>query len=108
VSCGFAVYLCICGFSSRLADLVDTCAFRLVCLQKEEAINLVHHAVLAGIFNDLGSGSNVDLCVITKDGAEMKRTFDEANPRKVRSARDYQFPRGSTSMCARLSHVDLL
>eukprot|EP00007_Cunea_sp_BSH-02190019_P004385 CAMPEP_0174237516 /NCGR_PEP_ID=MMETSP0417-20130205/8413_1 /TAXON_ID=242541 /ORGANISM="Mayorella sp, Strain BSH-02190019" /LENGTH=284 /DNA_ID=CAMNT_0015316279 /DNA_START=49 /DNA_END=899 /DNA_ORIENTATION=- len=67
-------------------------------MTKEEAMNLVHHAILAGIFNDLGSGSNVDLCVITKDGAEMKRTFDEANPRKVRSARDYQFPRGSTTV----------
>ena len=34
--------------------------------QREQAINLVHHAIKAGIFNDLGSGSNVDVCVITK------------------------------------------
>ena len=30
----------------------------------------------AGVYNDLGSGSNVDLCIITKDGAEMKRNYD--------------------------------
>lgn len=27
----------------------------------------------AGIYNDLGSGSNVDLCVITKERVELKR-----------------------------------
>jgi 20S proteasome subunit beta 2 len=31
--------------------------------------------VCAGVLNDLGSGSNVDLCIITKDGAEMKRNY---------------------------------
>ena len=30
----------------------------------------------AGVFNDLGSGSNVDLCIITKNGAEMKRNYE--------------------------------
>ncbi|KAK8526376.1 hypothetical protein V6N12_020848 [Hibiscus sabdariffa] len=35
-------------------------------LNKEEGINLVCEAICAGIFNDLGSGSNVDICVITK------------------------------------------
>jgi 20S proteasome subunit beta 2 len=28
------------------------------------------------VFNDLGSGSNVDLCIITKDGAEVKRNYE--------------------------------
>jgi 20S proteasome subunit beta 2 len=32
----------------------------------ESAKKLVRDAICAGIFNDLGSGSNVDLCVITK------------------------------------------
>lgn len=35
-------------------------------VQKEEGIKLVCEAVSSGIFNDLGSGSNVDICVITK------------------------------------------
>lgn len=34
--------------------------------QKDEGIKLVTEAICAGIFNDLGSGSNVDVCVITK------------------------------------------
>jgi 20S proteasome subunit beta 2 len=35
-------------------------------MQREEGIEVVCAAICAGIFNDLGSGSNVDLCVITK------------------------------------------
>lgn len=34
--------------------------------QKEEGMEIVSAAICAGIFNDLGSGSNVDLCIITK------------------------------------------
>ena len=33
-----------------------------------------HYA--AGIYNDLGSGSNVDLCVILKDKVEYLRNFE--------------------------------
>lgn len=44
----------------------------LACLaltqQKEEAMALAAKAITAGITNDLGSGSNVDLVVITKEG----------------------------------------
>ena len=36
-----------------------------------EGIKLVVEAICAGIFNDLGSGSNVDVCVITKVSALM-------------------------------------
>ena len=35
-------------------------------MSKEEAMNLVVAAIEAGIYHDLGSGSNVDVCVITK------------------------------------------
>lgn len=38
-------------------------------LEEEEAVRLVQRAILAGIFNDLGSGSNVDTCVIRTDGS---------------------------------------
>ena len=65
-------------------------------LTREQARNLVHHAIKAGIFNDLGSGSNVDICIITKDGIDMQRNMDVANPRKYRSQRGYQFPLGGT------------
>merc|ERR1719436_1597425 len=41
-------------------------------MTEEDASELVTAAISAGIFNDLGSGGNVDLCVIRKD---MKHTM---------------------------------
>ena len=38
-------------------------------------------SIRAGIFNDLGSGSNVDLCIITKDGKEYLRNYETPNER---------------------------
>ena len=38
-------------------------------------MELVSQAIQAGIFNDLGSGSNVDICVI------KRKPFDPANPK---------------------------
>ena len=35
-------------------------------LSRADAVALVASAIRSGIYNDLGSGSNVDLCVITK------------------------------------------
>ena len=32
---------------------------------------MVAESISAGIFNDLGSGSNVDVCIITKDNTSM-------------------------------------
>lgn len=49
-------------------------------MSEEEGKKLVRDAIAAGIFNDLGSGSNVDLCVIRNSGpAQYLRTFEEAN-----------------------------
>ncbi|KAF5842609.1 N-terminal nucleophile aminohydrolase [Dunaliella salina] len=45
-------------------------------MTREEAIDLVTRAIKSGIYNDLGSGSNVDLCVITKDGSEYLRNHE--------------------------------
>ncbi len=42
-------------------------------LSVEEAEALMLEAISAGIENDLGSGSDVDLCVITADGVRLKR-----------------------------------
>ncbi|XP_033170308.1 proteasome subunit beta type-7 [Drosophila mauritiana] len=43
-------------------------------LDLEQGKQLVREAISAGVFNDLGSGSNIDLCVITKQGAVYLRT----------------------------------
>lgn len=45
--------------------------------QLKEAKQLVQDAIAAGIFCDLGSGSNVDLCVITEAGVEYLRGYDK-------------------------------
>ena len=37
-------------------------------MTEEEAVELVKQAILAGVFNDLGSGSNVDVTVIRAGG----------------------------------------
>lgn len=36
-------------------------------MTRDEAVELCSQAIQAGIFNDLGSGSNVDVCVITNE-----------------------------------------
>lgn len=49
-------------------------------MSEEEAKKLVRDAIAAGIFNDLGSGSNVDLCVIRNDySTEYLRGYEYAN-----------------------------
>lgn len=63
----------------------------------EEGKELVADAIRSGIFNDLGSGSNVDLCVITKDSAEMIRPYHVANLKGVKQGK-YQFKRGTTQV----------
>merc|ERR1711924_59858 len=68
-------------------------------MTKEEAMSLVSDAIQAGIFNDLGSGSNVDLAVITKDApVEYHRNYLKPNERQYRRKRGYNFPKGSTSV----------
>lgn len=64
-------------------------------LTRDEAIKLVSSAILAGIFNDLGSGSNVDICVIEKDKTEMMRHYMEPNARASKE-QSYLFPPGVT------------
>jgi 20S proteasome subunit beta 2 len=53
-------------------------------------------AISAGIFNDLGSGSNVDACIITASHTEMLRNYVMPNVR-VEKERKYGFRRGTTA-----------
>ena len=57
---------------------------------------MVTAAISAGIFNDLGSGSNVDACVITASHTEMLRNFVKPNER-VQKEKRYVFRRGATA-----------
>ena len=70
-------------------------------LSREEACTLVARAIKAGIFNDLGSGSNVDLCVITAKGKEYLRNWETPNARTYTRAKGYYFPPGTTQLSTR-------
>jgi len=65
-------------------------------LEKQEAIDLVHSAVCSGIFNDLGSGGNVDVTIITRGKTEILRNYDRPTPRQFKNIGAYNFPRGTT------------
>lgn len=52
--------------------------------QEEEAKQLVRDAIASGIYNDLGSGSNIDLCVISKNKLDFLRPYDTPNKKGER------------------------
>lgn len=77
-------------------------------LTEEQAKELVKDAIKAGIFNDLGSGSNVDLCVIRDNGTseqqvEMLRNIETPNEgsvirAKVNRPAHITMPKGCTAV----------
>ena len=62
---------------------------------KEEAMDLVARSIKSGIFNDLGSGSNVDLCIITAEGVEYLRNHETPNPKTYSRAKPVVYPPGT-------------
>lgn len=73
-------------------------------MTEQEAIELVDLAIQAGIWNDLGSGGNVDICVISKEmfdkknPVKMLRNYRTPNPRLYTRKAGYVFPRGTTEV----------
>ncbi|EFW21979.1 proteasome core particle subunit beta 2 [Coccidioides posadasii str. Silveira] len=66
-------------------------------LNKGQAIVLASEAIKAGIFNDLGSGSNVDVCVIEQDKpTQLLRNYIRPNERGQKE-RTYRFTKGTTA-----------
>ena len=71
-------------------------------MSREDGIALVHAAITSGIRNDLGSGSNVDICVLSlgDDGQVQKEyhhNYDQQMPRGFRKPGGYSFPKGTTA-----------
>merc|ERR1712217_870068 len=65
-------------------------------MEEEDAKQLVRQAIRAGIFNDMGSGSNVDLVVIKpNDNVQYLRGFDEANVKGERKEKYRNIKLGS-------------
>lgn len=57
-------------------------------MQLEEAKSLMRDTIAAGIFTDLGSGSNIDLCIITQAGVEFLRGYDRPTSKGERYISD--------------------
>ena len=66
-------------------------------MTRDQAVELTSSAVQAGIFNDLGSGSNVDVCVITEEKATLMRNYITPNVREQKQ-KTYKFKRGTTAV----------
>ncbi|XP_040014202.1 proteasome subunit beta type-10 [Xiphias gladius] len=66
-------------------------------MELEEGKQLVRDAIAAGIFCDLGSGSNVDLCVITEAGVEYLRAYDKPAIAGKREGK-YRYKPGTTAV----------
>jgi 20S proteasome subunit beta 2 len=66
-------------------------------LGRDEAVKLCADAIQAGIWNDLGSGSNVDVCVITPEKTQLLRNYITPNVRE-KKMRNYKFARGATAV----------
>ena len=65
-------------------------------LTRDQGIQLVVDAIEAGIQNDLGSGSNVDICVITKEGTDLLRNYKKSAQRILKDPASVKFPHGTT------------
>ncbi|XP_075692582.1 proteasome subunit beta type-7-like [Rhinoderma darwinii] len=82
------------GASAAIAVLED--GFK-PDMELEDAKQLVTDSITAGIICDLGSGSGVDLCVITRGGAQVLRGYTQTEAKGKRFA-SYRYLRGTTAV----------
>jgi len=66
-------------------------------LNRDEAVKLCADAIQAGIWNDLGSGSNVDVAVITQEKTTLLRNYITPNVREPKM-RSYRIAKGTTAV----------
>jgi 20S proteasome subunit beta 2 len=66
-------------------------------LTRDEAVKLCADAIESGIWNDLGSGSNVDVAVITRDKTTLMRGYITPNER-TQKLKSYVFEKGTTAV----------
>ena len=67
-------------------------------MSEQEAIDLVKDAIEAGIFHDLGSGSNVDIFVVKRTGCDKKEDYRVYNQKMFSQPENYTFPKGTTEV----------
>lgn len=66
-------------------------------MTRQEAMDMCADAIESGIWNDLGSGSNVDVVVIDEKEAQLIRPHRVLNARVPKQI-DYKFARGTTAV----------
>ncbi|KAK4151677.1 proteasome subunit beta type 7 precursor [Chaetomidium leptoderma] len=66
-------------------------------LTRDEAVKLCADAIESGIWNDLGSGSNVDVAIITPDKTTLRRNYIKPNER-TQKLKSYAFDKGTTAV----------
>ncbi|MEW5303335.1 MAG: hypothetical protein WDW38_001659 [Sanguina aurantia] len=64
----------------------------------EEAKALVTAAIRSGIYNDLGSGSNVDLAIITKEGTTILRNHEFLQAKTYQRKQPMSYKPGTTTI----------
>lgn len=61
-------------------------------------MELVAKGIRSGVLNDLGSGSNVDLCVITKDKVEYLRNYEYLQGKTYSRQFPVKYPAGTATV----------
>jgi len=75
-------------------------------LDEKSAVALVDEAVQSGIFNDLGSGGNVDICILSKkNGMTMLRNYQKPTLDRYSPPKPRIFPRGTTAILKETEHL---
>ncbi|KAK5854725.1 hypothetical protein PBY51_004897 [Eleginops maclovinus] len=64
-------------------------------MELDAAKELVRVAIHAGIMSDLGSGNNIDICVITRQGVDYIRPYQESEYKDNRKMK-YRYSPGTT------------
>ena len=98
-----ALPFCTMGSGSLNAMAVFEAGYR-DGMDRQSAMELVARAIRSGIMNDLGSGSNVDLCVITASGREYFRNTEMPNPKTFTREKPVVYPPGTTPVTAGAVH----
>ena len=73
-------------------------------MTQEEAIKIVVAAIEGGIYHDLGSGSNVDVCIIKKGKVEYLRNLKSDNKKVYEKPEGYKFKKERVQVLGEYRH----
>lgn len=63
---------------------------------------MVAEAIQAGIYNDLGSGSSVDMCVIRKNSVDYMKPYEDTCIKGQKQG-SYKYKKGTTAVLTSVS-----